>query len=222
MLRKIFDHRMVRWLQQMMQDVHERRDHLTIWLRPDIKKVLYVHWEINDGFRNHLLTNRANRVSARSSNYTDGSATFIKTMAMLIVMAETFKYTHTLKENKERFSPTRRDWRPQANNLCTLERTATTPLIQSSILIWLAVQELRLLVGLGSFFANNFPTSTLRASFASATSPVEAEDNVNLRELQAQQLQQSKERYNEILARVSDTYSIKLELRQELEQIQRI
>ncbi|RYQ98607.1 hypothetical protein Ahy_B07g086363 isoform A [Arachis hypogaea] len=110
MIRKIFDHQMTRWLQQMMEDVCERRDHLTIWLRPDLKKALYVLWETNEGFKHLRLTNRANKTSATLSKYTGGSTTFMKTKARLskslsrdAMMAESFKYTHTLKENKERF-----------------------------------------------------------------------------------------------------------------------
>ncbi|RYR46611.1 hypothetical protein Ahy_A07g032357 [Arachis hypogaea] len=96
---KIYDHRMGRQLQQMLEDLH-----------PKIKKALYVHWKTDEGFRYRRLTNRANRVSARSSKYTGSSVTFIKTKARLSksldrdpTLAETFKYTQTLKENKERF-----------------------------------------------------------------------------------------------------------------------
>ncbi|RYR17244.1 hypothetical protein Ahy_B03g062016 [Arachis hypogaea] len=52
---------MARRLQQMMEDVREQRDHLTIWLSPDLKKTLYVHWKTNGGFKRRRLTNRANR-----------------------------------------------------------------------------------------------------------------------------------------------------------------
>ncbi|RYR25099.1 hypothetical protein Ahy_B02g058725 isoform B [Arachis hypogaea] len=111
MIRKIFDHWMARRLQQMLEDVRERRDHLTIWLHPDIKKTLYIHWETDEGFKRRRLKNRANRTLARSSKYTSGSMTFIKTKARLsksldheATMAETFKYTHTMKENKEKFA----------------------------------------------------------------------------------------------------------------------
>ncbi|RYR62255.1 hypothetical protein Ahy_A04g019690 [Arachis hypogaea] len=93
----------------MMEDVCERRDHLTIWLHLDIKKEVYVHWETNERFRHYRLMNRANRASAKSSKYTGGSVTFMKTNAKLLMdrdttIMETFKYTHTLKENKERFA----------------------------------------------------------------------------------------------------------------------
>ncbi|RYQ89435.1 hypothetical protein Ahy_B09g096085 isoform B [Arachis hypogaea] len=95
----------------MIKDVHEWRDHLTIWLRSNIKKQMHVHWETNEGFKRRCLIKRANRDSVRSSKNTNGSATFIKTKARLfklldhdMKMAETFKYTHTLKENNERFA----------------------------------------------------------------------------------------------------------------------
>ncbi|RYR59427.1 hypothetical protein Ahy_A05g025315 [Arachis hypogaea] len=63
-IRKIFDHRIGRRLQKMLDDVRQRRNHLTTWLQPDIKKALLVHWETDDGFMHRHLTNRANRTSA--------------------------------------------------------------------------------------------------------------------------------------------------------------
>ncbi|RYQ91953.1 hypothetical protein Ahy_B09g098029 [Arachis hypogaea] len=68
----------------MLEDTRERRDHLTSWLRPKIKKALYVHWETNEEFRHRHLTNRANKASARSSMYTGNSATFMKTKVRLV------------------------------------------------------------------------------------------------------------------------------------------
>ncbi|QHO00616.1 uncharacterized protein DS421_13g407980 [Arachis hypogaea] len=61
MIRKIFDH----------------------WMARDLKKALYVHWETNQGFKHYHLTNRVNRASVRSSKYTSGSATFMKTKVRL-------------------------------------------------------------------------------------------------------------------------------------------
>ncbi|RYR13028.1 hypothetical protein Ahy_B04g070243 isoform D [Arachis hypogaea] len=84
MIRKIFDHRMAWQLQQMIEDVRERRNPLTVWLRRDIKKALYVNWETDEGFMHYRLTNKANRESSRSSKYTGGSATFMKTKARLV------------------------------------------------------------------------------------------------------------------------------------------
>ncbi|RYQ83200.1 hypothetical protein Ahy_B10g101838 [Arachis hypogaea] len=67
----------------MIEDVRERRDHLTNWLPPNIKKALYVHWETDDGFKRCRLTNKANKASPRSSKYTGGSATLMKTKVRL-------------------------------------------------------------------------------------------------------------------------------------------
>ncbi|KAL4293645.1 hypothetical protein AHAS_Ahas18G0148800 [Arachis hypogaea] len=78
-IRKIFDHRMGRRLQQILDDVRQGRNHRTTWLRPEIKKALFVHWETDERFRHRCLTHRANRASARSFKYTGGSATFMKT-----------------------------------------------------------------------------------------------------------------------------------------------
>ncbi|RYR73692.1 hypothetical protein Ahy_A02g008161 isoform B [Arachis hypogaea] len=94
---------MDRQLPQMLEGVREHCDHLTIWLRPNTKKLLYVHWETDEGFKYHRLTNKANRASDRLLNYTGGSATFMKTKVRLskllnceATMAETFKYTHKI------------------------------------------------------------------------------------------------------------------------------
>ncbi|RYR77935.1 hypothetical protein Ahy_A01g002647 isoform A [Arachis hypogaea] len=70
MIRKMFDHRIARRLQH---------DHLTIWLHQDINKNLYVHWETDEEFKHFHLRNKANRTSVRSSKYTGGLATFMKT-----------------------------------------------------------------------------------------------------------------------------------------------
>ncbi|RYR09835.1 hypothetical protein Ahy_B05g078255 [Arachis hypogaea] len=56
-MKKIFDYRMGRRLQQMLDDIRQGRDHWTQWLRPDIKKALFVHWESDEGFRHRRLTN---------------------------------------------------------------------------------------------------------------------------------------------------------------------
>ncbi|RYR26904.1 hypothetical protein Ahy_B02g061213 [Arachis hypogaea] len=98
----------------MIQDVHEGCNYLTTWLRPDIKKELNVHFSTDEGFKRHHLTNRTNRASPRSSKYTGGLATFMKTKSRLskllegeATLAETFKYIDTLKANKEIFADER-------------------------------------------------------------------------------------------------------------------
>ncbi|RYR12986.1 hypothetical protein Ahy_B04g070225 [Arachis hypogaea] len=98
----------------MMQDIRQGRDHLMIWPRLDLKKVLDVHFSTDEGFKHRRLTNRANRALSRSSKYTGGSMIFMKMKSRLsksldheATLAETFKYTHTLKANKERFADER-------------------------------------------------------------------------------------------------------------------
>ncbi|RYR26347.1 hypothetical protein Ahy_B02g060580 [Arachis hypogaea] len=184
MIRKIFNHRMTRRLQQMLEDIREHRDHLTIWLLLDIKKALYIYWETSEGFKHHHLMNRANSELARLSIYIGELATFMKTNVRLsklldrdATMAETFK------------SPTHRNWRPQPSNLSLLEPMATTPLHQSSMLTRFGTRPhlsrtIIAFIRMESFFANNLHTSTLRHSFASATSRHidDPKDDIDLRE----------------------------------------
>ncbi|RYR03856.1 hypothetical protein Ahy_B06g083241 [Arachis hypogaea] len=98
----------------MMQDIREGRNHLTIWLHPDIKKELDIYLSIDERFKRCHLTHRTNRASLRSSKYTGGLAFFMKTKSRLstslereAILTETFKYTHTLKANKERIADKR-------------------------------------------------------------------------------------------------------------------
>ncbi|QHO23351.1 uncharacterized protein DS421_12g362760 [Arachis hypogaea] len=64
-------------------------------------------------------------------------------------------------------NPTRRDWRPQPNNLIVPETTATTLLHQSSILIGFGARphlnrNKNRVYELGSFFSDSLHTPTLR------------------------------------------------------------
>ncbi|RYR74753.1 hypothetical protein Ahy_A02g009474 [Arachis hypogaea] len=85
-------------------------DHLVTWIRPSIKKELEANFRNDEGFKHRHLTNVANRALPRSSKYTGGSMTFMKRKGRLsksldyeATIANTFKYTHSLKANKERF-----------------------------------------------------------------------------------------------------------------------
>ncbi|RYR46599.1 hypothetical protein Ahy_A07g032344 [Arachis hypogaea] len=80
---KIYDHRTTKRFQQMMSNVHQGRNHLMIWICPSIKKELEAHFRTDEGFKHRRLTNLTNRASSRSSKYTGGSATFIKTKSRL-------------------------------------------------------------------------------------------------------------------------------------------
>ncbi|RYQ94985.1 hypothetical protein Ahy_B08g089968 [Arachis hypogaea] len=98
MIRKIFDHRAAKRLQQMMNDLRQGRTHLTTWILADIKRRLDTHFAIDEGFKYHCLTNVSQIGLHRGcpdirSKSLDHEAT----------LAEMFKYTHALKANKERF-----------------------------------------------------------------------------------------------------------------------
>ncbi|RYR68809.1 hypothetical protein Ahy_A03g015275 isoform A [Arachis hypogaea] len=110
-IKKIYDHRIAKSIQQMMSDVRQRRNHLTRWILTSIKKELEAHFRNNEGFKHHLLMNVANTALPRSSKYTGGLTTFIKTKSRLpnsfdreATLVETFNYTYILKANKERFA----------------------------------------------------------------------------------------------------------------------
>ncbi|QHO27844.1 uncharacterized protein DS421_7g211520 [Arachis hypogaea] len=73
-------------------------------------KELDIHFSTDERFKRHRLTNRTNRTSLRLSKYIGGSATFMKMKSRLSKSLDheatlaSFKYTHTLKTNKDRFA----------------------------------------------------------------------------------------------------------------------
>ncbi|RYR68694.1 hypothetical protein Ahy_A03g015176 [Arachis hypogaea] len=183
---------------------------------------LCVHWETDKGFKHQRLKNKANRALARSSKYTGGSATFMKTKARLSLnrngtLAETFKYTHILKENKKRFAD------KQSQDHC--DANGSTALVVDPDAVWretASVLYKNRVYRLESFFASDFCTSTLRLSFASATSrAVNPDEDIHLRlqvqELtwslleQAQKLTDTQKRYQKIFTRVTVPDYLRLE-----------
>ncbi|RYR66724.1 hypothetical protein Ahy_A03g012785 [Arachis hypogaea] len=172
----------------MMQDVCQERNHLTIWLCPNLKKELDDHFSTDEGFKHCHLMNRANRATPRSSKYTGGSTTFMKTKSRLsksldheAILVETFKYTQTLKANKERFD----DERSAAHYNYMQRLDAATQQSQSPSGDETASESYKNRVfGLGSFFANGLRTSALVAlsTSTSATSLADPKKVVDLRE----------------------------------------
>ncbi|RYQ99652.1 hypothetical protein Ahy_B07g087620 [Arachis hypogaea] len=182
---------MGRRIQLMLEDVHEGRDHLTTWLRPEIKKALLVYWETDAGFR-HRVSPTELRASAWSSKYTGSSTTFMKTKGRLSksldcepTLAETFKYTHTLKENKARFAYQRsqdyyESYRQRLEAATQQSQQSGENAVDSFVasvvdpdVVWretaLAPYKNRL-YRLTSLFASSICTSMLRPSSGSATS----------------------------------------------------
>ncbi|RYQ85886.1 hypothetical protein Ahy_B10g105511 [Arachis hypogaea] len=195
-IRKIFDHRIARQFQQMLEDTDE-------------------------GFKRRRLTNRANRALARSSKYTSGSATFMKTKAKLSIdceamMAETF-ITHRpwiiiLEAVTQQSQRTRDD-----------DNNSTASVVDPDR-IWCedaSEPYKNCMYRLGSFFIDNLRTSTLRQSTSATIRPINLKDNVDLREKvliltrslhhQAHQLYEPGERYQAILSLMTDTDDLRLE-----------
>ncbi|RYR47591.1 hypothetical protein Ahy_A07g033528 [Arachis hypogaea] len=241
------DYRMGRRLQQMLEDVRERHDHLTSWVRPDIKKALYIHWETDEGFRHWHLTNRANMALARSSKYTGGSVTFTKTKARLsksldhdATLVENFKYTYTLKENKERFTDQQSvdHYESYTQRLETSthgeDASGSTASVVDSDAVWRETSSApykNCVYGLGSFFASSLRTSTLRSSSATTTiRAVNPKKGIDLRlqvqELirslheQAHKLNETRERYQKIFTWVTNTNELRLEWRERLQRME--
>ncbi|RYR66677.1 hypothetical protein Ahy_A03g012730 [Arachis hypogaea] len=234
-----------------MQDAHQGCNHLTVWLCPDIKKELNVHFGTDEGFKRHYLTNRTNRASPRSSKYTGGSATFMKTKSRLSkllecepTLAETFKYNHRLKANKERFVDERsaahyEDYTQRLEAMIQQSQlSGDDPGSDASVIdpnkAWCeTVSELykNCVYRLGSFFVSGLRTSTLMALSASAstTSLADPTKVVDLREEMQkltqelhQQAQQYEERYNELLACMKDTIAISSKLTKRLERLKHL
>ncbi|RYR44293.1 hypothetical protein Ahy_A08g040648 [Arachis hypogaea] len=148
MISKIYDYQTAKRFQQRISDVRKGRDHLWSWIRLSIKKKLETYFTLDEGFKYRHLTNVANRAFPKSSKHTGGSTTFIKTKSILsksldreATLAETIKYTHTLKANKEKFADE-----------------------------------------LGSFSTSGLRSSAFAASSASATSPTDPQEVVDLKE----------------------------------------
>ncbi|RYR21123.1 hypothetical protein Ahy_B03g066383 [Arachis hypogaea] len=188
----------------MLDDVFHGRDQRTRWLRPEVKKGMFTHWETDAGFRHQRLTNQANRAPERSSKYTCGSATVMKTKARMsksldreATLAETFKYTYMLKENKARFLD---QWSQDHCESNTQRLEAATQQSQqrwedatdgsaTSVVNPDAVWRETASVAYKNRVYQNLCTSTLRPPSGSATNrAVQPKEGVNLR-LQVQELQ---------------------------------
>ncbi|RYR42355.1 hypothetical protein Ahy_A08g038823 [Arachis hypogaea] len=245
MIRKIYDYWIARRLQQIMQDVREERDELTIWIRPDIKRALHNHFSNDEGFRRHHLTNRANRALPILSKYIGGLATFMKMKSRMsksleheAILVETFEYTHTLKPRKEGFANERSaahyvrfsinskfeiletvTQQSQPGDDLNSDASVVNPdrvwrdsasepyknLIYLQVGVILRQRSLHLYIG-----ANPEKVVDLREQVQKLTQELN------------QQAQQSDERYNEFLAHVGATDSLWLQLREDLERLERL
>ncbi|MED6152600.1 hypothetical protein PIB30_093569 [Stylosanthes scabra] len=122
LVKAIFNTGALKRFSGMVEDVRDRKEHLTQWCRPELKKALYHYWEIDEKYLHRQAMNKRNRASEKCVIYTGGSATPMQTKAKMLdrpmSMAEVFKQTHTLKANKEQFADKRSSdiWDDFTNN----------------------------------------------------------------------------------------------------------
>ncbi|MED6151647.1 hypothetical protein PIB30_084456 [Stylosanthes scabra] len=198
----IFNTRASKRFSAMMEDVHERRDHLTQWCRLELKKLLYYYWETDEKYLHRKATNKRNRASDKCAIYTGGSATSMQTKAKMtkslnrpVSMAEVFKQTHTLKANKEQFADKRSSdiWDDFTNNTTIATQQAAESETDATVdpdQVWRQTvseqSEKNRIFGIGGFLASTLRTSVFapQASSVSFTSPAPTgqEEVVDLRE----------------------------------------
>ncbi|MED6141119.1 hypothetical protein PIB30_100167 [Stylosanthes scabra] len=65
LVKAIFNTRASKRFSGMMEDVRERKEHLTQWCRPELKKALYHYWEIDEKYLHRQATNKRNRASEK-------------------------------------------------------------------------------------------------------------------------------------------------------------
>ncbi|MED6128113.1 hypothetical protein PIB30_094569 [Stylosanthes scabra] len=240
----IFNTRASKRLSAMMEDVRDRKEHLTQWCRPELEKALYHYWETDEKYLHRQATNKRNRASERCVIYTGGSATPMQTKAKMtksldrpVSMAEVFKQTHTLKANKEQFADKRSAdiWDEFTNNTTVATQQAAESGTNAEVdpdLVWRQTvsepSQKNCVFGIGGFLASTLRTSVFapQSSSVSLTSPAPAgpEEAVDLRE----QLHESEERiqalHDELTRRPevhdADVEALKEQLREELRLMQ--
>ncbi|MED6134500.1 hypothetical protein PIB30_037550 [Stylosanthes scabra] len=210
LVKAIFNTRALKRSSEMMEDVRYRKDHLTQWCRPELKKALYHYWETDEKYLHRQATNKRNRASERCVIYTGGSATPMQTKAKItkslnqpVSMAEVFKQTHTLKANKEQFADKRSSdiWDDFTTNTTVATQQAAESGTNAEVdpdQVWRQTvsepSQKNRIFGISGFLASTLRTSIFapHASSVSLTSPAPAgpEDAVDLRE-QVQLLNQN-------------------------------
>ncbi|MED6225676.1 hypothetical protein PIB30_095930 [Stylosanthes scabra] len=194
LVKAIFNTRVSKRFSGMMEDVSYKKDHLTQWCRPELKKALYQYWETNEKYLHRQAMNKRNRASERCVIYTGGSATPMQTKA---------KMTHTLKANKEQFADKRSSdiWDDFTNNTTVATQQAAESRTNAEVdpdQVWRQTvsepSQKNRVFGIGGFLASTLRTSVFasHASSVSLTSPAPAgpEDAVDLQE-QVQLLNQN-------------------------------
>ncbi|RYR46777.1 hypothetical protein Ahy_A07g032590 [Arachis hypogaea] len=163
LIRKIYNHRMGRRLQQMLEDYR----HLTN--------------------RTNRALSRLSKYTGGSTTLMNTKARMLKLLNREATLVEKFKYTHTLKENKARFA----NQQSQDHYDSTDSSVASVIDLDAVWHETVSAPYKNHVYGMGSFFASSLRTSTLRPSSSSATSrAVKPKEGVDLR-LQVQELTHS-------------------------------
>ncbi|MED6208394.1 hypothetical protein PIB30_044584 [Stylosanthes scabra] len=224
LVKAIFNTRPSKRFSGMMEDVRERKEHLTQWCRPELKKALYHYWETDEKYLHRQAMNKRNRASKKCVINIGGPAAPMQTKAKMtksldrpMSMAEVFKQTHTLKANKEQFADKWSSdiWDDFTNNTTIATQQAAESGTNATVdpdQVWRQTvferSEKNHVFGIGGFLASTLRTSvfTPQASSVSLTSPPPTcpEEAVDLREQvqllnqkiqdTARQLHESKER----------------------------
>ncbi|MED6177328.1 hypothetical protein PIB30_097178 [Stylosanthes scabra] len=195
LVKAIFNTRASNRFSGIMEDVRDRKEYLTQWCRPKLKKALYHYWETDEKYLHRQATNKRNRAFERCVIYTGGSATPMQTKAKMtksldrpVSMAEVFKQTHTLKDDF-------------TNNTTVATQQAAESRTNAEVdpdQVWRQTisepSQKNRVFGIGGFLASTLIISVFapQASSVSLTSPAPAglEDAVDLRE-QVQLLNQN-------------------------------
>ncbi|MED6199538.1 hypothetical protein PIB30_076873 [Stylosanthes scabra] len=218
LVKAIFNTRASKRLSGMIEDVRDRKEHLTQWCRLELKKALYHYWETDEKYLHRQATNKRNRASERCVIYTGGSATPMQTKAKM----DEFTNNTTVATQQAAESGTNAEVDPDL----VWRQTVSEPSQKNRVF------------GIGGFLTSILRTSVfaLQSSSVSLTSPAPAgpEEAVDLREQvqllnqniqdMARQLHESEERiqalHDELTRRPevhdADVEALKEQLREEL------
>ncbi|MED6209573.1 hypothetical protein PIB30_055997 [Stylosanthes scabra] len=137
LVRKTFDYRMGRIVQQMLRKVRLGNEESTGWITPALKREVRNKFATDEGFQRRSATNKVNRASAKGGSlHCGGSTTIPSTQERMAkelnrepTLAEVFKQTHTRKRNKEEWVD---EWSARLNDVFITELDTRTQATQQS------------------------------------------------------------------------------------------
>ncbi|MED6212287.1 hypothetical protein PIB30_081827 [Stylosanthes scabra] len=192
LVRKTFDYRMGRIVQQMLRKVRLGNEESTGWITPALKREVQNKFATDEGFQRCSATNKVNQASAKGGSlHCGGSATIPSTQERMELnreptLAEVFKQTHTRKTNKEKWVDDRSarlndvfitelDTRTQATQQSAHEgNDSNTPVVVDPDEVWRDVvgePRKNRLYGVGSYFSRTLRTDPLLRSSKGTSEP---------------------------------------------------